>query len=421
MPEKDLFIRLTVTTKTILIIFKTNNMNILLLLSVVLEWTVLIYFYISALYLLFFAIIGVFRKTDTTDRFDYYRKILILIPAFKEDIVILEVVEDALKQDYPAENYKIIVIADSLSDKTIDLLHEFPIETLEVEFSDSTKSKALNAACYQIKEDYDIVVILDADNLMAKDFLSRINLGFANGFKVIQGHRIAKNSNTSFALLDGISEEINNHIFRQGHRAAGLSSALIGSAMGFDYRLFKRLMIEINAVGGFDKELELLIASEKIKIDYLPEAFVLDEKVQNAYRFTNQRRRWLSAQFYYFGRDFIPSIRMLISQGNFEYFNKAFQFILPPRILLLGVVILINLFVQSTQIGNTSEWFYLLVITVLIFLFSVPLKFYTFKTLKVIFDLPKGFFWMIVSLIKSRRANRKFIHTEHESKSTLNS
>lgn len=396
-------------------------MNIIMFLAVILEWTVLVYFYISALYLIFFAIIGLFRKTNNTNRFDYYRKILILIPAFKEDVVILEVVEDALKQDYPTDYYQIVVIADSLTEKTIDSLHTFPIETIQVKFSDSTKSKALNAACYQIKDDYDIVVVLDADNLMAEDFLLKINLGFANGFKVIQGHRVAKNSNTSFALLDGISEEINNHIFRQGHRAAGLSSALIGSAMGFEFGLFKRLMLDIDAIGGFDKELELLIAREKIKIDYLPDAFVLDEKVQNAYKFTNQHRRWLSAQFYYFGRDFLPSLRLLITQGNIEYFNKAFQFILPPRILLLGIVILINLFVQSTKIGNTSEWFYLMIITVLIFLFSVPLKFYTFKTLKVIFDLPKGFFWMIVSLIKSRNANREFIHTEHEKNSSLKS
>jgi cellulose synthase/poly-beta-1,6-N-acetylglucosamine synthase-like glycosyltransferase len=416
-----LLIRLIPTTKAIIQIFNIDNMKVLLFLTVIIEWSVLIYFYISALYLLYFAIIGIFRKIDTTNRFDYYRKILILIPAFKEDVVILEVVEDALKQDYPANQYKIVVIADSLNDKTVYLLHEYPIETIQVKFTDSTKSKALNATCLQIQEDFDIVVILDADNLMAKDFLTRMNLGFANGFKVIQGHRVAKNSDTSFALLDGISEEINNHIFRQGHRAAGLSSALIGSAMGFDYKLFKRLMLQINAVGGFDKELELLIAREKIKIDYLPDAFVLDEKVQNACRFTNQRRRWLSAQFYYFGRDILPSLQLLITKGNIEYFNKAFQFILPPRILLLGVVILINLFVQSIKIGNTAEWFYLLVITGLIFLFSVPLKFYTFKTLKVIFDLPKGFFWMIVSLIKSRRANRKFIHTEHESKTTLKS
>ena len=393
-------------------------MNSIQYLAMIIEWIVLIYFYISALYLIFFAFVGLFRKAHIGAGFDYYRKILILIPAYKEDKVILEVVEDALKQDYPVEQYKIVVIADSLTDYTIESLRRLPIEIIQVQFGSSTKSKALNAACHQINDNYDIVVVLDADNLMALDFLKKINIGFANGYKAIQGHRIAKNSDTSFALLDGLSEEINNHIFRQGHRAAGLSSALIGSAMGFDFSLFKRLMIHSDAIGGFDKELELLIAREKIKIEYLPDAFVLDEKVQNAYKFTRQRRRWLSAQFYYFGRDFLPSLRFLFTQGNIEYFNKAFQFILPPRILLLGAVVMINLFVQSTRIGNTSEWFYLLVITVLIFIFSVPLKFYTFKTLKVIFDLPRGFFWMVVSLIKSRKANRAFIHTEHEKNSS---
>lgn len=396
-------------------------MSIIWYLAVILEWIVLVYFSISALYLMFFSFMGLFRKYSINTSFDYYRKILILIPAFKEDNVIHDVVEDALKQDYPTDCYHIVVIADSLSDFTLEALRSLPIEIIEVKFSSSTKSKALNAACSQIKEDYNIVVVLDADNLMSHDFLKKINHGFTNGFKVIQGHRVAKNSDTSFALLDGISEEINNHIFRQGHRAVGLSSALIGSAMGFEFGLFKRLMKNIEAIGGFDKELELLIAFEKIKIDYLPDAYVFDEKVQNEKKFRNQRRRWLSAQFYYFRRDFLPSLRLLITRGNFEYFNKAFQFILPPRILLLGSVVLINFWVQFTQFGNTLAWFYLLIITVLIFLFSVPAKFYTFKTLKVIFDLPKGYFWMIVSLIKSRKANREFIHTEHEKKSSLKS
>ena len=396
-------------------------MDIIGVLTVILEWMVLVYFYISALYLMFFAIAGLLRKTNNIPDFDYFRKILILIPAFKEDKVILEVVEDALKQDYPSDDYHIVVIADSMSDKTNQSLQQHAIEIINVNFSSSTKSKALNAALLQIKEHYDIVVILDADNLMAPDFLKKINLGFANGFRVIQGHRIAKNSESSFALLDGISEEINNHIFRQGHRAVGLSAALIGSAMGFEYDLFKRLMKNIEAIGGFDKELELIIAREKIKIDYLTDAYVFDEKVQNAYKFTYQRRRWISAQLFYFGRDILPSLGLLFKEGNIEYFNKAFQFILPPRIILLGAVLFINLWVQTTQIGNTFAWFYLMWITGLIFLFSVPLKFYTFKTLKVIFDLPKGFFWMIVSLIKAKKANREFIHTEHGNKSNYKS
>ena len=76
------------------------------------------------------------------------------------------------------------------------------------------------------------------------------------------------------ALLDAISEEINNHIFRKGHRSLCLSSAIIGSGMAFDYQLFKEYMTTLQAVGGFDKELELKLLHNGYKIDYLPDAMV---------------------------------------------------------------------------------------------------------------------------------------------------
>jgi cellulose synthase/poly-beta-1,6-N-acetylglucosamine synthase-like glycosyltransferase len=381
-----------------------------------LEWIVLGYFTISVLYLFFFSFAGLFRKTSKNKKSDYYRNILVLIPAFKEDLVIDEVVEDALKQEYPASRYHIKVIADSLLHETLQSLKRKSIDIVEVSFAVSTKSKAIRYAFESSANDFDVVVILDADNIMAPDFLSKMNDGFANGYKIIQGHRVAKNTDTNFALMDAISEEINNHIFRQGHRAVGLSSALIGSAMGFEFGLFKQLMEGIEAIGGFDKELELKIAKEKIKIEYLKDAIVLDEKVQNASKFTNQRRRWLAAQFFYFKRDIIPSFIHLFTKGNVEYFNKAFQFLLPPRILLLGTVTLINIFVLIFQVGNVKGWLFVLILTYLVFLFSIPFSFYNLRTLKVIFDLPRGYFWMVISLLKSKNANREFIHTTHENR-----
>lgn len=379
-----------------------------------LEWIVLGYFVISVLYLFFFSFVGLFRKKNKAIKSSFYRNILVLIPAFKEDLVIDEVVEDALKQEYPAPSYHIRVIADSLLPETLLALKNRSIDVVEVSFAESTKSKSIRYALENMDDDFDIVVILDADNIMAPDFLSKMNNGFAIGHKIIQGHRIAKNTDTNFALMDAISEEINNHIFRQGHRAAGLSSALIGSAMGFEFKLFKQLMGGIEAIGGFDKELELKIAKEKIKIEYLDDAIVLDEKVQNASKFTKQRRRWLAAQFFYFKRDIIPSFILLFTKGNVEYFNKAFQFLLPPRILLLGTVTLINIFVLVFQIGNIHGWLFVLILTYLVFLFSIPLSFYNLRTLKVIFDLPRGYFWMVISLLKSKNANREYIHTIHE-------
>ena len=54
------------------------------------------------------------------------------------------------------------------------------------------------------------------------------------------------------------------------------------------------------AIGGFDKELELMMLKDGIKIQYLDDCFVYDEKVQKMDHLNNQRRRWLSAQIFYF-------------------------------------------------------------------------------------------------------------------------
>ena len=170
---------------------------------------------------------------------------------------------------------------------------------------------------------------------MATDFSSKINEAFKRGYQVVQGHRVAKNLNGAFALLDAASEEINNSIFRKGHRALGLSSALIGSGMAFNYKLFKDFMAGVNAIGGFDKELELKLNREKITIEYLSDALVYDEKVQDKQVFENQRRRWLSAQFIYFGRFIFPALWHLITRFNVGFFDKAFQLALLPRVLNL--------------------------------------------------------------------------------------
>jgi cellulose synthase/poly-beta-1,6-N-acetylglucosamine synthase-like glycosyltransferase len=80
-----------------------------------------------------------------------------------------------LIQDYPKALFDVIVIADSLKPETVAQLRELPITTYEVTFETSTKAKALNYAMSQLTEQYDIALILDADNIMATDFITKLN------------------------------------------------------------------------------------------------------------------------------------------------------------------------------------------------------------------------------------------------------
>jgi cellulose synthase/poly-beta-1,6-N-acetylglucosamine synthase-like glycosyltransferase len=388
----------------------------------ILEYVVFLYFAFAAIYILIFSIAAVFPGKKIKTGFNKIRRSAVLIPGYKEDAVIVDVAKDALKQDYPSGKFDVVIIADSFQPQTIEKLKELPIKLVEVSFEKSTKSKALNAAMKAIGDDYDIACILDADNLMEPGFLTKINQAFERGFMVVQGHRVAKNTNTPFAILDAISEEVNNHIFRKGHRVLGFSSALIGSGMAFEYDYFKTTMTQVNAVGGFDKELELRLLKDRKKIEYLNDALVFDEKVQKSEVFANQRKRWLSAQFVYFQRYFFTGLKHLFLKGNFDLFDKVYQMVAPPRVLLIGLTTIISLVylffnfilrINHFLVISWTEWIVITGIVYIAFVVSIPFKFYTLSTLKALFTLPKAFGVMFISLFKLRGANKKFIHTSH--------
>lgn len=368
----------------------------------------------TSIYIFTFSISALFPyKCKLKFLSDKKRNFAIIIPCYHEDDVIFEVIQSALNHNYLT--FDIVVIADGFRQESIEKLKKLPIILFDENFDVSTKTRAINFALRQLPDNkYDAVVILDADNIMENDFLSKINESFNQGFLVIQGHRVAKNTNTNFAVLDAISEEINNQIFRKGHRVLGLSSALIGSAMAFDYVFFKNLMNDIEVVGGFDKELEMRLMRDNYKIEYLHDAYVFDEKVQNIQVFTKQRRRWLSAQFHYFGIHFIPALKALFINQNIDYFNKAYQYVQLPRILLTGLLFIITcISIPLNPTHLTIGWSVSLLLAVLSLLFSVPRKFYNQLTLKAVFYLPVGFLFMALSLLKMKGANKKFIHTKH--------
>jgi len=378
----------------------------------ILQIAALLYLGGSALYLFFFALVGRFRRETKLPAVEDFKAITIVIPAYREDQIISEVIDSILKQEYP--NFNLLLVADSFLPETIEHLKKLPIKLLEARFEVSTKVNALKFALQYLPQDTDIVVVLDADNIPEEGFLQKVNQSFHAGFSVVQYHRIAKNTNTTIALLDAISEEVNNHIFRQGQRAAGFSSALIGSAMAFKRSVFVKYLPELNAVAGFDKQLELELLRNRVRIEYVENAFVLDEKVQNSQVFVNQRKRWIYAQLFYFGEDIKRAVFHLLRRGNVDYFNKTVQFSLPPRIILIGLLVAIN--IADLFLGNMPFrllWLAALVIVAATFILSVPARFYSFTTLRAILELPRFFLLMATIPFRLKGSNKSFIHTRH--------
>ena len=380
-------------------------------------WILGIYLILNCFYLAFFALVGLLRLPKSKKDAVTSKKIAVLFPTYQENIVILESVKAALNHQYKG-NFEVIVIADGLLQETITTLNKLGATVVEVFFEKSTKGKALQYAMSQLNiEDFDIAMILDVDNIMDDDCLNYINKSFEDGKIAVQTHRTAKNIDSSFALLDACNEEVNNHIFRKGQAVIGLSASLIGSGMAFNYNYLLNLLNKIGDTVGEDKQLDFMIANDKVNIAYLHDVYVFDEKVENAKVFTKQRTRWIASQIEFMKKYALEGFLQLF-KGNFEFFNKTLQTFLVPRTLLLALLFVMVLQSLVNPFGpNLYFWLSLFASLCLTLLISVPKKYYADKRLYIaLLQIPRAIFGMVIALFSIGKAKKSFMVTPHSSK-----
>ena len=369
----------------------------------------------SVCYVVFFAIISLFY--DKEDQVAAHAaalskkqyKFLILYPAYKEDRVIINAVEKFLMQDYPTTHYTVAVISDHMQPDTNEYLRQLPITLLEPVFEKSSKAKAMQYAINEIKGEYEQVVVLDADNVVRSDFLSQLNT-LCTVYDVIQCHRCAKNANNDVAVLDGASEEINNTLFRKAHNRLGLSSALIGSGMCFNYELFKKNVFQLTTAGE-DREMEALLLSQEVFIKYAPDIHVFDEKVSNQDNFQRQRMRWMTAQVQSLLSN-LPRIPNAIIHGKINFIDKTIQQALIPRsiliVLLAGISILMTVLMPSW----CEKWWILFALLAIALFISIPHQL-RFHSIAKVLAIPGLVLKMLKNILHIDRKNADFIHTEH--------
>ena len=379
----------------------------------IIEYILLTYITIQVIYLLFFSLAGKLFSKKVFAPATKFRSIRIFIPGYKEDAVIIATAKNAIQQDYPKDKYEVVIIADSFSQSTLQSIASLPIQVVEVSFEKSTKGKALQRAIEATEANpVDIVLILDADNHMAPSFLQAVNNAFEAGYEVVQGHRTAKDFQTPFALLDACTEEINNHIFRRGHVAVGLPSALIGSGMAFNWQLFVSILKTIGDTSGEDKEIEFRLMREKKKIAFLDGQYVYDEKVAKTDVFSKQRSRWLATQVEFFEKYFLEGWVQL-AKGNIAFFNKVFQTYLLPRVMLVALLILWLLWVAFMNPCLFPISLVLFILLAIALLLGIPAKWYNKQLVMAFLQIPGAVLSILKAMLHIGKARKQFIHTPH--------
>ena len=328
---------------------------------------------ITVLYLGIFAICSLFNKSHESTRSKKQNRFVILIPSYHQDAVIEQTVISILSQAYPQRLFDVTVISDHQEEMTNMRLAQYPITLLTPNFEESTKAKSLQYAILNLPEFkiYDIALILDADNIVEQDFLSKVNDAFETAAtKAIQMHRVSRNRDTTAALLGSIFEEINNAIFRRGHINVGLSAALAGSGIAYDFAWFKANVMKARTAGE-DKELEALLLRQEIFIDYFDNIYVYGEKKRTTVKMNQQHGRWAMEQIH----NFIRNIKYLpgaIFRKQYDLADKIIQWMLIPRTTMMAIIVVMSIALPFIYMTIVIKWWILGALALFIFALATP-------------------------------------------------
>ena len=334
----------------------------------------------------------------------------IIVTAYEQTTLLPEVVQSILNINY--QNYLVYIVADKCD---VSTLH-FPGNKVVVLRPEQTLASNTRSHFYAIrhfKRAHERLTIIDSDNLVHPEYLNSLNKQFDAGYQAVQGIRAAKNLNTTYACLDA-ARDIYYH-FYDGKVLfdAGSSATLAGSGMAFTTQLYQDSLGHLDITGaGFDKVLQYQIVSKGLQIAFSEQAVVYDEKTTHTDQLVKQRARWINTWFRYFKYGF-SLIGKGVSGLNWNQFLFGLTLLRPPLFIFLFLSLffmVINVWIAPVV---SAIWLSGILLFVTGFMVALRKSDTDQRIYQSLPNIPKFMFYQLLSLLKTRKANKYSVATQH--------
>jgi hypothetical protein len=265
------------------------------------------------------------------------RRFRLVIPAHNEQAVIGNVLGDLEAQRYPTELVRVVVLADRCTDRTVDLASG---RAEVVERRDGPDGKGALLAWYlaqQPLEDGEAMVVLDADNRVEDDLLSRFADELDRGHQALQAYLDVANPEASvLASASALSYWASNRMVQLARDRLGWGAELGGTGMCLTAGALEN-------AGGFessdteDQALTARLLLAGIRVHWLHDVRVSDEKPATFGVMVRQRTRWAGGKRSV-GRSVTGSLlRLSIKEGTMAPFDLAVRINQPSRSLVAAL------------------------------------------------------------------------------------
>ena len=315
-------------------------------------------FALCFLYQVVYFFVGLFHGEVKIDPAKKQHSYAFFIAAHNEEAVIANLVKSIKDQDYPSELIDIFVVADACTDNTAQAARDAGAIVYERnDLSRKGKSWVMDYGFDRILKEYpgkhEAFFIFDADNLLARDYVSVMNDAFDQGFLALTSYRNSKNFGSSWisaAYATWFMREaryLNNSRMICGTSCAVsgsgylVSSKIIQGMHGWDFHTLTE-----------DIQFATFCAIHGVRIGYAPAEF-FDEQPVTLKASIRQRMRWTKGFYqvlFTYGR------HMLTSIAKFHRFAAYdMLMVIGPAMLLTLMCMLVN--VTFIVVGALSHGF----------------------------------------------------------------
>jgi cellulose synthase/poly-beta-1,6-N-acetylglucosamine synthase-like glycosyltransferase len=243
-------------------------------------------------------------------------RLLFLVPAHDEELLIEACARSILSVDYPAEARDLIVIADNCSDRTAELARGAGAQCMERTNPELPgKPRALEWTIASVPiERWDSCIVIDADSVVDPGFARALAARGELRGRVFQAYFGMSNEwDNWLTRLGGVLTRLRYDLVFPLKRAVGLNCPLTGNGMC--------LGTDLLAAEGWrafslteDCELYARYTAAGIAIEYVSEALLHSIETRALGRAGTQRRRWMAGRFSVLRAYILPILRGRISR-----------------------------------------------------------------------------------------------------------
>ena len=287
------------------------------------------------------------------------RRYAVLISARNEEAVIGQLLESIRRQDYPSGNLIAFVVADNCTDATAQVAKDAGAVVYERRDRVHVgKGYALNFLLSQIRDNwgddyFDGYFVFDADNLLAEDYVSRMNEVFGPEHQIVTSYRNSKNFGDNWISAGYALWVLRDAAFLNGPRSQlGISAVVSGTGFLFG----KDIMLRANGwpFHSLSEDTEFTVHNilEGERVGYCGEAEIFDEQPTHLGQSVRQRMRWVRGNLQVFLKEGGRLTAGLAGKNALSCLDLLLS--IPPAIVLTvcGVVVGLALTVMELLSGG---------------------------------------------------------------------